>query len=149
MKKQTNKQTSLCRCNRVKGCAGGPAHHHECPDKQEMQHQREALRGQRQRLGNEATGSWRQEGPGASRGSPALHPGAQASSRTLAPAVAGRSHFFWTLPDPQDIPGTIPFEMRRSPGAWSPGCLWAEQDSGLNPILMTAPLLTGGNQGRE
>ena len=56
----------------MKGCAGGPAHHHKCPDKQEMQHQREALRGQRQRLGNEATGSWREEGPGASRGSPAL-----------------------------------------------------------------------------
>lgn len=71
------------------------------------------------------------------------------ASRNLAPAAAGRSHFFWTLPDPQYIPGTVPFEMHQSPGAWSPGCLWAEQDSGLNPILMTVPPLTGGNQGRK
>lgn len=40
---------------------------------------------------------------------------------------------------------TLQLEKRWSPGAWNPGCLWAEQGLVLNSVLITVPLLRVGN----
>ena len=119
---------------------------------------REALR--RQRLGGGATGSWRrQEALGPPEGAQPRILEPRLTSRTLASRQPGagvltcsssREVTLLDLTRPPGHPGDGTYYFRCTvSGCLEPRLSLAEQDSGLNPILMTVPPFPGGNRGTK